>query len=296
MKFLLAMLLASSASAQRTIMEQVPSSRYAIKVDTENGRIDVATTSYNWGIASVGLHVASNVVVDTLAVHNGCVIYATGSVTCLGQVLGGVGPQGPIGLSGQSNLAVATGTSTGFGSTISSPTAVINFDYPTFTVGLEGNATAYVSINAIPTGAVNSSTITTAFQAVGVSTNALAVSTGVFKVWQATESVNVASLNLSTQSLAGGSATAYLHVDGSNYMTGQLSVQSSATISGTSGLLVTSTITVGGYSGIPRMDTYANLKTQAVSGTAWFAYATDLKQFVFYSGLSSIGDNGWFIP
>lgn len=156
------------------------------------------------------------------------------------------------------------------------------------TMGGNGNSTA-------PLG-VNFSTITTAFQAVGVSTNALAVSTGIFKVWQATESVNVASLNLSTQSLAGGSATTYLHIDGSNYMTGQLIVQSSATISGTSGLLVTSTITVGGYSGIPRMDTYANLKTQAASGTAWFAYATDLKQFVFYSGLSSIGDNGWFIP
>jgi len=69
-------------------MEQVPSSAYAIKVDTQNGRVDVATTSYNWGIANVGLHIASNVVVDSLGQHNACVIYATGTVTCLGVVLG----------------------------------------------------------------------------------------------------------------------------------------------------------------------------------------------------------------
>lgn len=223
MKWLLALLLASPAMGQRAIMEQVPSSRYAIKVDTQNGRVDIATTSYNWGVANVGLHVASNVVVDTLAVHNGCVIYATGSITCLGQVLGGVGPAGPTGPSGQSNLAVATGTSAGFGSVVSSPTAVINFDYPTFTAQLKGSATAYISINAVPTSAVDLSTITTVFQGVGAS----------------------------TQAIASGGATTYLRVNGSNFMTGQFITTSTATVQGNAFSVGGSTFNVkGGLVGI----------------------------------------------
>lgn len=65
------------------------------------------------------------------------------------------------------------------------------------------------------------------------------------------------------------------------------------TITGT--LVVTSTLTVGGYSGIPHADTYANLKAAAVTGTPWFAYAIDIKEFVFYTGVITLGDKGWFI-
>ena len=76
----LSLLVAAPAAAQRAVMEGVPSLGYAIKVDTTNGRVDIATTSYNWGIVNVGLHVASNTVIDTLTTHNAVVFYATGTV------------------------------------------------------------------------------------------------------------------------------------------------------------------------------------------------------------------------
>src|SRR3990167_445811 len=76
------------ATAQRAIMEGVPSTRYAIKVDTTNGRVDIATTSYTGGVANTGLFVASNVVVGTLSNKNAVVIYATGTLTALTGVFG----------------------------------------------------------------------------------------------------------------------------------------------------------------------------------------------------------------
>lgn len=51
----------------------------------------------------------------------------------------------PGGYSGQSVLAVTTGTSAGFSSVRSSPTYVVNFDSNTFGVQLKGGATAYVT-------------------------------------------------------------------------------------------------------------------------------------------------------
>lgn len=81
---LLALLFSSTAMAQtKAIMEGVASTRYAVKVDTVNGRVDIATTSYTGAVPNVGLHVASNVVVDTLATKDACVLYATGSLSCL---------------------------------------------------------------------------------------------------------------------------------------------------------------------------------------------------------------------
>lgn len=81
---ILSLILSSPAFCQKAVMENVPSSRYAIKVDTTAGRVDIATTSYTGGVANTGLFVASNVVVGTLANKNACVIYATGAVSCLG--------------------------------------------------------------------------------------------------------------------------------------------------------------------------------------------------------------------
>lgn len=80
------LLLASPARAQKAVMEGVASSRYAIKVDTVNGRVDVATTSYTGAVPNTGLHVASNVVVDSPTQKDSCVIYATGSLACLGEL------------------------------------------------------------------------------------------------------------------------------------------------------------------------------------------------------------------
>ncbi len=76
---------AAPALGQRAIMEGVASTRYAIKIDTGNGRVDIATTSYSWGVANVGLHVASNVVVDSTGTRNAVVIYATGSIMLNGR-------------------------------------------------------------------------------------------------------------------------------------------------------------------------------------------------------------------
>ena len=80
---LLLLFLALPAVAQRAVMEGVNASRYTIKVDTTNGRVDIATTSYTGGIANVGLFVASNVVVGNLTDKNAVVLYSTGSANVL---------------------------------------------------------------------------------------------------------------------------------------------------------------------------------------------------------------------
>lgn len=65
----------------KAVMEGVAASRYTIKVDTSNARVEVDTTSYSGGIASVGLYTTSNVVVGTNANRNSAVLYATGTLT-----------------------------------------------------------------------------------------------------------------------------------------------------------------------------------------------------------------------
>lgn len=93
-------------------MEGVAASRYTIKVDTSNGRVDIATTSYTGGIANVGLFVASNVVVGTLTGKNAVVIYATGTIVLNGNLVstGTV----PVGIS---QLISSTSSATGGSST-----------------------------------------------------------------------------------------------------------------------------------------------------------------------------------
>jgi hypothetical protein len=49
--------------------------------------------------------------------------------------------------SGSANIAVTTGSATGFSTVTSSPTAVINFDSTTFNISLKGAATAYILPN-----------------------------------------------------------------------------------------------------------------------------------------------------
>lgn len=66
--------------------------------------------------------------------------WSGGSFTC--QSITGSGGGG-----GSSTLAIATGTVVGFSGTISSPTAVLNFDSSQFVGSLTGSATAYMAIN-----------------------------------------------------------------------------------------------------------------------------------------------------
>lgn len=92
---LIALLLLSAAASSQTksVMEGVPSSRYAIKVDTSNGRVEIGTTSYTGGLSNVGLFVASTVVVGSLSNKNAVVLYPSGQVYAAGNV--GVGTASP---------------------------------------------------------------------------------------------------------------------------------------------------------------------------------------------------------
>lgn len=81
---LAALLFASRAHAAIALMENVNATRNTIKADVTNGRVVIGTTSYTGGISNVGLFVASNVVVGTLANKNANVIYATGTIVTSG--------------------------------------------------------------------------------------------------------------------------------------------------------------------------------------------------------------------
>lgn len=61
--------------------------------------------------------------------------------------LDNVGSTSTVASGGTSTLAVATGTSSGYSGTISSPTATINFNQSQFSVTLKGGSTAFVSVN-----------------------------------------------------------------------------------------------------------------------------------------------------
>lgn len=70
-------------------MEGVPSSRFAIKVDTTSAtgpRVTISTGKYSGGISSVGLFTSSNVVIGT---GNAIVLYATGAVVAKEIILNG---------------------------------------------------------------------------------------------------------------------------------------------------------------------------------------------------------------
>lgn len=77
---------AAPASAQSTkaIMEGVTSSSGTILISTRTGRVNIGTNTYSGSVPLVALHVGSNVVIDSISRKDACVIYATGSITCLG--------------------------------------------------------------------------------------------------------------------------------------------------------------------------------------------------------------------
>ena len=72
----------ANAQFSRPVMEGVAARNNTILVSTRTVRVLVSTNVYNGGISNVGLYTSSNVVIsDTSA--NKCVIYATGSISCL---------------------------------------------------------------------------------------------------------------------------------------------------------------------------------------------------------------------
>lgn len=75
------------AAQTKAVMEGVAASRFAIKVDTTNVRVLLATTSYNGGISNVALYTASNVVVGAPANRNFFVVYSTGTLAVAGSTL-----------------------------------------------------------------------------------------------------------------------------------------------------------------------------------------------------------------
>lgn len=99
--------LAAPARAQKAVMEGVTTSNREFQVSTTTRRVNIATTSYNWAISNVGLHVASNVVVDALSAHNAIVLYATG--TAVAKTFQGDG-SGLTGIVGETNTYASSKT------------------------------------------------------------------------------------------------------------------------------------------------------------------------------------------
>ena len=106
----------------------------------------------NYGIYSAGgnnVFVGSTSFSDQVRLSSG--VFANGSQGSSGQFLESQGAGLPViwgttGGGGSSSLAVTTGTSGGFTSLASSPTAVFNADKNFFSVTLQGAATAYTTI------------------------------------------------------------------------------------------------------------------------------------------------------
>lgn len=77
---LAALLLASPAKALISVMEGLPTTRDAVFVGTTTPQLILNATSYNGTVPTVSLYVSSNSVFGS----NGCIIYSTGVIVCLG--------------------------------------------------------------------------------------------------------------------------------------------------------------------------------------------------------------------
>lgn len=116
-------------------------------------------TFYQQGPISLGnnVNISSGVLLSGAAGSSGQVLTSGGS----GAVPTWTTPAGGSG----STLAVTTGTSSGFSSIASSPTAVVNFNQSQFSASLTGSATGFVSIS-YSTNAITGSTTLTSTQTV----------------------------------------------------------------------------------------------------------------------------------
>lgn len=151
------------SQADRTIMEDTPTTNNAFKLETAPGRVDIATTSYNGGVSNVGLYTTSNIVVSSNSSDN-VVVFSSGSanfkgtLTATNQVL-------------STPLPVASGgtgasTASGARSDLSAAQSVLNADISTMTALL-----------AIQSGLTVSSP--TSLTATGASQYSLTTSSGI---------------------------------------------------------------------------------------------------------------------
>lgn len=84
----------AKAMAARAVMEGIQATNKTIFVDTGTARVNISTDGYRGNVPNVGLYSSSNVVVSNTAGNN-CVIYATGSIQCVGTVAGSADPTNP---------------------------------------------------------------------------------------------------------------------------------------------------------------------------------------------------------
>lgn len=133
--------MASQASAFISVMEGLPTTKDAIFVATTTPQLILNATSYNGTVPTVSLFTASNVVVGS----NGCVVYATGSVTCLGVNLSTAGT-GPFVMRGGDTMTGAL-----FGSGIDTGAVVASSLYG------NGNGSKSIGVDSSSVPVLNSS-------------------------------------------------------------------------------------------------------------------------------------------
>lgn len=120
---------------------------------TDAVRVIMSTLTVSSGTVSTVLYHSSAAVFNGNIIISSTVIDGNGTSGTSGQFLqsqgAGTKPLWATASGGASGsvLAVTTGTSSGFSSVASSPTAVVNFDSTTFKATLAGTATAYISLN-----------------------------------------------------------------------------------------------------------------------------------------------------
>lgn len=146
----------------------------AFSIDDSTGPgIAIFTTDYSLPVSTVdiqgSLGIGKGVAGITAAPLNGLLVQGNILNQALGASLG-VCTDGSknlttagcvFGSSGASALAITTGTSAGFSSTASSPTAVVNFDNTRFSASLSGSATGFVTL--LSTQTFSSMTVTGQF-------------------------------------------------------------------------------------------------------------------------------------
>lgn len=62
------------------LAEGIPSANKEFLVSTTTRRVDIATTSYAGAVPAVGLHISSNVVVDSASKLDALVLYSVGGL------------------------------------------------------------------------------------------------------------------------------------------------------------------------------------------------------------------------
>jgi hypothetical protein len=177
------LLLAPWAGAQTltTVNENLATSSNTMLVDTNSNRLDVGTATYTGLVPGAVLFVGSNTVIGTgTGAKNECVIYATGTINCLGVALGGAGATGATGPAGTTGVTGVTGVTGNTGAGTTGVTGVTGRTGSTGSVGSTGNtgavgATGFTGVTG-PAGTTGATGVTGATGATG-STGPSSIST-----------------------------------------------------------------------------------------------------------------------